>query len=59
MSDERIAPEDDYVVRVEQTEPNVLVKYFKSGKKETLIQFAKELDPQVKSAALNSVDLRK
>lgn len=52
-----IPPEEDKVIRVEQTEPNVIVKYFKSGKKETLIQFAKELDPKVKSAAMNSLDL--
>ena len=50
---------NDEVIKVEQVAENEIVKYYKSGKKERLIQFAKELDPKVKSAAENSVDLSK
>ena len=48
---------NDEVIKVEQVAENEIVKYYKSGKKERLIQFAKELDPKVKSAAENSIDL--
>ena len=51
--------ENDEVIKVEQVAENEIVKYYKSGKKERLIQFAKALDPKVKSAAENSIDLSK
>ena len=49
--------ENDEVIKVERVADNEVVKYYKSGKKERLIKFAKPLDPNVKSAAVNSLDL--
>lgn len=50
--------ENDEVIKEEQVAPNEIVKYYKSGKKERLIKFARPLDPNVKSPAENSTELK-
>ena len=50
--------ENDEVIKEEQVAPNEIVRYYKSGKKERLIKFARPLDPNTKSPAENSVNLK-
>lgn len=51
---------EDYVIKVEEIpEENTTIKYYKSGKKETLVRFAKPLNTTTKNPLENSIDLNK